>query len=136
MDPKTSKCQKMTHPKKRQKTNRQQVVKSTKMVSKWDEVFVAETLPKSCKFTNSQKWNPGTSRDPKGIQQVSKRHPKGDQKASKRRPHLYKVNPTGIKNLKSQCKKMQRTLHPIRASQLQQNHKAVSMSTLHTGVQV
>ena len=77
----------MTHPKKRLKTYPQQVVKKTDFVSKWDDFFVAETLPKSQKFTNSQKWTPGASRDPKGIQKTPKgiqRHPKNIQKASKR----------------------------------------------------
>ena len=101
-----------------------------------DDFFVAETFPKSLKFPNSQKITPGASRGPKGIQKATKRHPKGIQKVSKRRPNLYKLYTTGMKILKSQCKELQRTLHPIRASQLQQNHKAFSMSTFHAGVQV
>ena len=40
----------MTHPKKQEKTDRQQVVKSTKMVSNLDDFFVAETFPKSLKI--------------------------------------------------------------------------------------
>ncbi len=63
------------------------------LVSKWDGCSVAEMLPKSSKFTNSQKWTPGASRDPKGIQKAPKRHPKtpkkhpkGIQKASKSHP--------------------------------------------------
>ena len=76
------------------------------------------TLQKSLKFTNSQKWIPGTSWDPKGIQKVSKRHPKGVQKTSKRRPNSCKLDPTGIKITKPQCKELQRT---IRASHLNKN---------------
>ena len=73
----------MTHPKKRQKTDRQQVVKSTKMVSKWDDCSVAETFPKSLKIKFGS-WNvPGSKRHPKSVQKASKRCPKGIQKASK-----------------------------------------------------
>ena len=46
-NPETAKCQKMTQPKKRQKNDRQQVVKNTDFVSKIDEVSVAETFPQS-----------------------------------------------------------------------------------------
>ena len=87
IESKTAKCQNMAHPKKRLKTDPQQVVKMMNFVSKFDEVFVAVTIQKSLKFINSQKWTPGTSRDPKGTQKVSKRPPKGIQKASKRRPN-------------------------------------------------
>ena len=83
----------MTHPKKQQKEDRQKVTKRKDLVSKWDDFFVAETLPKSLKFKNSQKWAPGASRVPKGIQNAPKRHPKtpkkhpeGIQKASKSHP--------------------------------------------------
>ena len=50
MDPKIAKCQKMAQPKKLKKQDRPQVVKSTKMVSKFDGFFVAETFPKSLKI--------------------------------------------------------------------------------------
>ena len=115
-------------PRKTTKNNRQQVVNVTAFVSKRNDLFTPVTLQKSLKFTISQKWIPGTSWDPKGIQKISKRHPKGVQKTSKRRPHSCKLDPTGIEHLKSQCKELQRTLHPIRASQLQQNHQTFSMS--------
>ena len=111
----------MTHPKKQQKTDRHHGGKSTKIVSNRDYPFVAETFPKSLTFTNSEKWSPGTSRTPKGIQKVSKRRPKGVQKASRRRPNSYKLDPTGITILKSQCKELQRTLHPIRIFHLNKN---------------
>ena len=90
MEPKTAKYQKMAQPKKQQKTYRQQVIKKTDLVSKWG-TLAAKTLSKSLKFTNTPKWTPGTSRDPKGIQKASKRHPKGIQKASKRRPKGFQI---------------------------------------------
>ena len=86
MDPKTAKCEKTTQPKKQQNTDRQKVTKMKDLVSKWDGCSVAEMLPKSLKFTNSQKWTPGASRDPKGIQKAPKKHPKGIKKASKNHP--------------------------------------------------
>ena len=76
--------------------------------------FTPVTLQKSYKISAMQKLPTGTSQAPKGIQKVSKRHPKRIQKVSKRHPNLYKLDPTGIQILKSQCKKLQRTLHPIR----------------------
>ena len=76
MDPKTAKCSKMTHPKKRLKTYHQQIVKSNKIVSKLESQKSTVRVPKITKIRK-------TSRDPKGIQKASKRRPKSIQKASK-----------------------------------------------------
>ena len=43
---------KIAQPKKHQKTNRQNVIKRTKIVSERGEVFTPVTLQKSVKFTN------------------------------------------------------------------------------------
>ena len=83
--PKTSKCEKMTYPKKRQKTYRQNVVKRIKMVSKWGGPFDAGDVPKIIKINKFAKMDP-TSQVPKGIQKAPKSHPKETQKASKRHP--------------------------------------------------
>ena len=126
----------MAQPKKQQKTYRQNVVKKTKMVSKRGGAFHAGDVPKISKIHKFAKMDP---RDVPG----SKKHPKGAQKASKWHPktipktfQISQDSTPVTQILKSQCKELQRTLHPIRASQLQQNHKAFSMSTFHAGVQV
>ena len=43
--------------------------------------------------------------------------PEGIQKLFKRLPNASKLDPNGIKIIKPQCKELQRTMHPIRASQ-------------------
>ena len=97
MDSKTAKCENTTQPKKQQKTDRRKVTKIKDLVSKWDGFFVAEMLPKSLKFTNSQKWTPGASRDPKGIQKGIKRHPKTPKKHPKGIQKASKSNPKDVK---------------------------------------
>ena len=60
---------------------------------------------------------PGFKRHPKGNQKSSKRHPNCIQNRLKGLPNQSKLDPTGIQIIKSECKELQRTLHPIRASQ-------------------
>ena len=67
-------------------------------------VFRGGNVPRIIEIHNFEKINP---RDVQG---------------SKRRSKLHKFDPTGIKFLKSQCKELQRTLHPIRAFQV---HKII-----------
>ena len=82
MDPQTVKWQKMTHPKKRQKTYRHHEGKMSKIVSKWREIFTPVTFKNHSNLQirkNAPQGRPG-------IQKASKKCPKGIQKASKSRP--------------------------------------------------
>ena len=119
MHPKTAKCKKMAHPKKRQKTDRHHGRKKTKMVSKLDECFVAETVPKSSKFINAQKWTPGASWNPKGIQKAPKRHQQGIKKASK----LIQIRSHRNQQIKLPMQRTAKNHVPYQSFPTERNHK-------------